>query len=65
MRGGFPPENEAGTPACPSCGSNQRVVRMPDSLTPFERPNMRNQEIGGRYYCQTCAHDFEPEQGNS
>ena len=34
---------------------------MPDSLTPFERPSMRDEEVGGRYFCQACSHDFEPE----
>jgi len=34
---------------------------MPDSLTPFERPNMRFEEAGGRSFCQPCSHDFEPE----
>ena len=61
MRGSFPPKHDVGVPPCPSCGSTKRVVKMPDSLTPFERPNMREEEIGGRYFCQDCAHDFEPE----
>jgi len=65
MRGSFPPKHHLATPACPSCGSNTRVVRMPDSLTPFERPNMRIEEVGGRYYCQACAHDFEPQEEDS
>jgi hypothetical protein len=38
---------------------------MPDSLTPFERPNMRIEEMGGRYYCQGCAHDFELDDEDS
>ena len=65
MRGNFPPKQHLETPACPSCGSSEKVVRMPDSLTPFERPNMRLEEAGGRYYCQDCAHDFEPQEEDS
>lgn len=61
MRGSFPPKHTRANPACPSCGSNKKVVRLPDSLTPFERPNMRYEEAGGRYFCQACSHDFEPE----
>jgi hypothetical protein len=61
MRSSFPPKHTHGTPTCPTCGSNQKVVRMPDSLTPFERPNMRFEEAGGRYFCQGCSHDFEHE----
>lgn len=48
-------------PACPECGSSDKVVHMPSSLTPFERPSMQA-ETGGRWYCQACSHDFEPEQ---
>ena len=47
-------------PACPNCGSRERVIRMSSSLTPFERPDM-HEDFGGQYYCQTCAHDFVPE----
>lgn len=65
MRGSFPPKQRLEAPACPSCGSNKKVVRMPDSLTPFERPNMRIEEVGGRYYCQGCARDFEPQEEGS
>jgi transposase-like protein len=38
---------------------------MPDSLTPFERPSMRIEEVGGRYYCQDCGRDFEQEEEKS
>jgi hypothetical protein len=60
MAGSFPPMQNPVKPPCPSCGSNLRVVRMPDSLTPFERPNMRIEE-GGRFYCQDCAREFEAD----
>ena len=61
MRGSFPSRKSRPIPACPSCGSTTKVVRMPDSLTPFERPSMRDEEMGGRFFCQACSHDFEPE----
>lgn len=61
MRGSFPPKHTRSVPACPSCGSTTKVIRMPDSLTPFERPSMRDEDVGGRYFCQSCSHDFEPE----
>ncbi len=61
MRGSFPPKHQRTVPACPSCGSFERVIRMPDSLTPFERPSMRDEDVGGRYFCQSCSHDFVPE----
>jgi hypothetical protein len=47
-------------PACPECGSREKVIRMASSLTPFERPQMQA-ETGGHWFCQACAHDFEPE----
>jgi hypothetical protein len=51
---------EVAKPACPSCGSSARVIRMANSLTPFERPFMQT-DLGGHWFCQACAHDFEPE----
>lgn len=61
MRGSFPPNHHRDIPPCPSCGSTEKVVRMPDSLTPFERPDMKSDEVGARYFCQACSHDFLPE----
>lgn len=61
MRGAYPKKHIRVTPPCPSCGKTETVIRMPDSLTPFERPDMRNEDIGGHYFCQACSHDFEPE----
>lgn len=46
-------------PACPSCGSREHVVRMASSVTPFEKPDPKF-DTGAHWYCQTCAHDFEP-----
>jgi hypothetical protein len=34
---------------------------MASSLTPFERPWMRDGFEAGHYYCQECNHDFVPE----
>lgn len=48
-------------PPCPLCGSRSRVVRMATSLTPWERPWMREGFEAGHFYCQACAHDFEPQ----
>ncbi len=61
MRGSYPQKHVRAIPACPSCGKTEKVIRMPDSLTPFERPDMRDEGASGRYFCQTCSHDFEPE----
>ncbi len=47
-------------PACPNCGSRARVVRMPSSLTPFERPD-RDDFDEAHYFCQDCSHDFVPD----
>ncbi len=47
-------------PACPSCGSSEKVVRMATSLTPFERPDP--EDMGGHWYCQACSHDFVPDE---
>lgn len=49
-------------PPCPLCGSRAKVVRMDSSLTPFERPMMREGYEAGHYYCTACTHDFEPEE---
>lgn len=48
-------------PACPMCGTRDKVVLMANSLTPFDQPNIENPEADKRYYCQVCSHDFEPE----
>ncbi len=47
-------------PACPNCGSRERVVRMAASITPFERPE-RDDFDQAHFYCHTCAHDFVPD----
>ena len=31
------------------------------SLTPFERPSMRDGHEFGHFYCTECTHDFVPE----
>ena len=48
-------------PACPTCGSRDRVVRMASSLTPFERPDA-DDPTSCRFYCQACSHEFIPDQ---
>ncbi len=61
MTGTHTPKTTVQKPACPSCGSREKVIRMASSLTPFERPFMQV-DLGGHWFCQACAHDFEPEQ---
>jgi len=61
MASSHQPDGSAERPACPECGSRERVIRMPSSLTPFERPHMQT-DLGGHWFCQACAHDFEPEE---
>ncbi len=61
MRGTYPEQKNVPTPACPNCGSRDRVIRMASSLTPFERPDAED-PTSSRYYCQACSHEFIPEQ---
>lgn len=60
MRGSYPPKPAQPRPACPSCGSFDKVIRMPDSLTPFARPDSID-DLGGKYFCQVCSIEFTPE----
>lgn len=54
------PTTPIAAPACPNCGSHEHVVRIPASLTPFERPE-RDDFDQAHYYCHTCTHDFVPD----
>jgi len=47
-------------PACPNCGTREHVVRMPSSLTPWERPE-RDDFDQAHFYCQSYTHDFVPD----